>query len=162
MNQRTTKSIKRSSPGESSKGRKPSSPSGKLAAKNTGRQKKSLGNLAETAQGRARNALLIDRQLDGNPQASTLILSTAERKALKAAAHHLDPVVIIGQEGLSEAVIRETDRSLKAHALIKVRVAGDDRETRQAMLEALCETLACAPVQSIGKLLVLYRPKDYS
>ncbi|NCV32135.1 MAG: YhbY family RNA-binding protein, partial [Betaproteobacteria bacterium] len=48
------------------------------------------------------------------------------------------------------------------HALIKVRVAGDDRETRQAMLEALCETLACAPVQSIGKLLVLYRPKDYS
>ncbi|NCX44348.1 MAG: ribosome assembly RNA-binding protein YhbY, partial [Betaproteobacteria bacterium] len=86
----------------------------------------------------------------------------AERKALKAAAHHLDPVVIIGQEGLNEAVIRETDRSLKAHALIKVRVAGDDRETRQAMLEALCETLACAPVQSIGKLLVLYRPKDYS
>jgi RNA-binding protein len=125
-------------------------------------RKKTLGNQAETPQGRARNALIIDRQLDGENQGVALILSAAERKSLKAAAHHLNPVVIIGQEGLSEAVIRETDRSLRAHELIKVRVAGDDRQTRQAILEALCEALHCAAVQSIGKLLVLYRPKDYS
>ncbi|MFN5808964.1 MAG: ribosome assembly RNA-binding protein YhbY [Burkholderiales bacterium] len=105
---------------------------------------------------------MIDRQIDGQGSGVALILSAAERKSLKAAAHHLNPVVMIGQEGLSEAVIRETDRSLRALALIKVRVAGDDRQTRQAILEALCEALGCAAVQSIGKLLVLYRPKDYS
>jgi hypothetical protein len=97
-------------------------------------RKKTLGNQAETPQGRARNALIIDRQLDGENHGVALILSAAERKSLKAAAHHLNPVVIIGQEGLSEAVIRETDRSLRAHELIKVRVAGDDRQTRQAIL----------------------------
>ena len=131
-------------------------------SKSSGIRKKTLGNQAETPQGRARNALLIDRQLDGDGPGVALILSASERKSLKAAAHHLNPVVMIGQEGLSEAVIRETDRSLRAHELIKVRVAGDDRETRQAILEALCEALRCAAVQSIGKLLVLYRPKDYS
>jgi|GEM_PF-255572 len=131
-------------------------------SKSSGIRKKTLGNQAETPQGRARNALLIDRQLDGDGPGVALILSASERKSLKAAAHHLNPVVMIGQEGLSEAVISETDRSLRAHELIKVRVAGDDRETRQAILEALCEALRCAAVQSIGKLLVLYRPKDYS
>jgi len=84
-------------------------------------------------------------------------LSAAQRKALRAKAHDLDPLVRIGDAGLSEAVIRETDLALTAHGLIKVRVFGDDREARETIGQTLCERLGCALVQSIGKLLVLWR-----
>lgn len=86
-------------------------------------------------------------------------LSPAERKALRAAAHHLDPVVMVGDAGVSDAVIAEADRALKAHELIKVRVLGDDRDARAQAMNSLCERLGAAPVQSIGKLLVIYRPR---
>ncbi len=86
-------------------------------------------------------------------------LSVAERKAHRAEAHHLDPVVMIGNDGLTPAVKKETDAALNAHALIKVRVLGDDREQREAMFQELCDTLGAAPIQHIGKLLVLWRPK---
>lgn len=88
----------------------------------------------------------------------SIALSPAERKALKARAHHLDPVVLIGDAGLTPAVLREVDLALRSHELIKVRVAGDDREARLAASARICEQLAAAPVQQIGKLLVLYRP----
>ncbi len=87
-----------------------------------------------------------------------LQLTPAQRKAHRADAHHLDPVVMIGGEGLSPAVVKETDAALKAHGLIKVRVFSDERDTREAMLAALCEQLDAAPIQHIGKLLVLWRP----
>lgn len=86
-------------------------------------------------------------------------LSVAERKAHRAEAHHLDPVVMIGNDGLTPAVKKETDAALNAHGLIKVRVLGDDREQREAMYQELCDTLGAAPIQHIGKLLVLWRPK---
>jgi RNA-binding protein len=86
-------------------------------------------------------------------------LSPLERKALKARAHHLNPVVLIGDAGLTPAVMREIDAALKSHELIKVRMAGDDRDARTAAYESICAELACAPVQHIGKQLVLYRPK---
>jgi RNA-binding protein len=86
-------------------------------------------------------------------------LSVAERKEHRAEAHHLDPVVMIGSDGLTPAVIKETDAALKAHGLIKVRVLGDDREQREAMYQQLAEELNAAPIQHIGKLLVLWRPK---
>jgi RNA-binding protein len=86
-------------------------------------------------------------------------LSVAERKAHRAEAHHLDPVVMIGNEGLTAAVKKETDAALSAHGLIKVRVLGDDREARDAMFQQLCDALNAAPIQHIGKLLVLWRPK---
>jgi len=86
-------------------------------------------------------------------------LSVAERKEHRAEAHHLDPVVMIGNDGLTPAVIKETDAALKAHGLIKVRVLGDDREQREAMYRQLAEELDAAPIQHIGKLLVLWRPK---
>lgn len=86
-------------------------------------------------------------------------LSVAERKAHRAEAHHLDPVVMIGNDGLTPAVRKETDAALNAHGLIKVRVLGDDREQREAILGQLCEELNAAPIQHIGKLLVLWRPK---
>ena len=86
-------------------------------------------------------------------------LSVAERKAHRAEAHHLDPVVMIGNDGLTAAVKKETDAALSAHGLIKVRVLGDDREQREAVYQQLCEELNAAPIQHIGKLLVLWRPK---
>lgn len=85
-------------------------------------------------------------------------LSVAERKAHRAEAHHLDPVVMIGNEGLTAAVRKETDAALNAHGLIKVRVLGDDREAREAIFQQLCDQLNAAPIQHIGKLLVLWRP----
>ncbi len=84
-------------------------------------------------------------------------LSTKELLALKAQAHHLNPVVMIGQHGLTESVIKETDAALTAHELIKVRVLGDDREERVQMCAALCEAVDAQLVQHIGKLLVLWR-----
>jgi putative YhbY family RNA-binding protein len=86
-------------------------------------------------------------------------LSPVERQALKARAHHLDPVVLIGDAGLTPSVMREINVALASHELIKVRVAGDDREARQQMYQAICAELQATPVQSIGKLLVLFRPK---
>jgi RNA-binding protein len=86
-------------------------------------------------------------------------LSVAERKEHRAEAHHLDPVVMIGSDGLTPAVLKETDAALKAHGLIKVRVLGDDREQREAMYQQLADELNAAPIQHIGKLLVLWRPK---
>ena len=86
-------------------------------------------------------------------------LTPAERSALRAEAHGLNPVVMIGEAGLTETVLKEISSSLDAHGLIKVRVFGDDREARVAIYERICEELDAAPVQHIGKLLVLYRPK---
>lgn len=86
-------------------------------------------------------------------------LTIAERKAHRAEAHHLDPVVMIGNDGLTPAVLKETDAALNAHGLIKVRVLGDDREQRDAMYQQLADQLGAAPIQHIGKLLVLWRPK---
>jgi RNA-binding protein len=86
-------------------------------------------------------------------------LTIAERKAHRAEAHHLDPVVMIGNDGLTAAVKKETDAALNAHGLIKVRVLGDDRETREAIYQQLADELGAAPIQHIGKLLVLWRPK---
>jgi RNA-binding protein len=86
-------------------------------------------------------------------------LTPAERSALRAEAHGLNPVVMIGEAGLTESVMKEIASSLDAHGLIKVRVFGDDREARVAMYEQISTELNAAPVQHIGKLLVLYRPK---
>jgi len=86
-------------------------------------------------------------------------LSVQDRKVHRAEAHHLDPVVMIGNDGLTPAVKKETDAALSAHGLIKVRVLGDDREAREAMFQQLAEELNAAPIQHIGKLLVLWRPK---
>ena len=85
-------------------------------------------------------------------------LSTAQRKIHRAEAHHLDPVVMIGNDGLTPAVIKETDMALNAHGLIKIRVLGDDRQQREDIYQTLADQLGAAPIQHIGKLLVLWRP----
>ena len=86
-------------------------------------------------------------------------LSVQQRKVHRAEAHHLDPVVMIGNDGLTPNVRKEIDAALNAHGLIKVRVLGDDRVQREAMYQSLAGELDAAPIQHIGKLLVLWRPK---
>jgi putative YhbY family RNA-binding protein len=85
-------------------------------------------------------------------------LSPKERQALKARAHALRPVVLLGSSGLSRPVMIEIDRALAAHELIKVKVPSDDRSERDSVFAEIAESLSAARVQSIGKLLVLYRP----
>jgi putative YhbY family RNA-binding protein len=87
-----------------------------------------------------------------------LTLTPAERKDKRGQAHHLDPVVIIGADGLTPAVEREVDAALRSHGLIKVRMFSDTRADREAALAHLANRLHAAPVQHIGKLLVLWRP----
>ena len=86
-------------------------------------------------------------------------LTPAQRKVHRADAHHLDPIVMVGGDGLTPAVKKEAESALKAHGLIKVRVFSDDRLAREAMLRTLADELDAAPIQHIGKLLVLWRPK---
>jgi RNA-binding protein len=86
-------------------------------------------------------------------------LTPAQRKVHRAEAHHLDPVVMIGSDGLTAAIKKETDAALNAHGLIKIRVLGDDRTQREEMFQTLAEELSAAPIQHIGKLLVLWRPQ---
>src|SRR6187200_2790659 len=86
-------------------------------------------------------------------------LSPRERSALKGRAHALEPVVQVGQAGLTDAVVAETDRALAAHELIKVRVGGADREERAALIDALAIRTDAAVVQSVGKIVVLWRPR---
>jgi RNA-binding protein len=85
-------------------------------------------------------------------------LTPAQRKEKRADAHHLDPVVMIGSDGLTPAVQKEVDAALNAHGLIKVRVFSDDRTGRETIFTTLAEQLSAAPIQHIGKLLVLWRP----
>jgi RNA-binding protein len=89
---------------------------------------------------------------------TALTLTPAQRREHRAAAHHLDPVVMIGNDGLTTAVQKEVDAALNAHGLIKIRVLSGERADRDAMALQLCEALAAAAVQHIGKLLVLWRP----
>jgi RNA-binding protein len=88
----------------------------------------------------------------------TLLLTNAERKELKSRAHPLHPVVMIGGAGLTQPVLQEIDRGLASHELIKVRLAGADRERREQTAEDIAEALSCAVVQIIGNVLVLFRP----
>ncbi|MBB3255719.1 putative YhbY family RNA-binding protein [Paraburkholderia bannensis] len=89
-----------------------------------------------------------------------LTLTAEQRSELRSQAHALKPVVLIGSEGLTDAVIKEIKVHLGAHQLIKVRVFGDEREERIAIYDEICDRLNAAPVQHIGKLLVIYKPEE--
>ena len=85
-------------------------------------------------------------------------LTLAARRALRAKAHPLHPVVSIGHHGLTPAGVHEIDVNLLAHELIKVRVFGDDKSEREALLGRICDQLDAAPVQHLGKVLTIWRP----
>ena len=89
-----------------------------------------------------------------------LTLTVLQRQNLKARAHPLKPTVMIGNAGLTATVLNEIARALKSHELIKIRVMNDDREERDAMLHEICDQLNAAPVQRIGKILVVYQPQE--
>ena len=86
-------------------------------------------------------------------------LDSATRRSLRARAHHLEPVVMIGDAGLTPTVVREIDTALRAHELIKVRVLGDDRAARKALIDGISAETGAQPVQRIGKILVFYRER---
>jgi RNA-binding protein len=84
-------------------------------------------------------------------------LTPAQRQYLKGLAHSRQPVVMIGNQGLTAAVLKEVERGLDAHELIKIKAATDEPDTRRAWLEEICTATGAAPVQQIGKVLVIYR-----
>jgi len=86
-------------------------------------------------------------------------LTTRERSFLKARAHPLEPIVSIGHDGLTDAVLKEIDRALTAHELIKVRANAGDRAVLRALLDTICERTGAEAVQQVGKVLVLWRPR---
>jgi RNA-binding protein len=88
------------------------------------------------------------------------MLSPAERKELKARAHKLEPVVLIGAKGLTDEVVKEVDLALKAQELVKVRAPGLERDARAVAFQALCERTGAEAVQEIGKVCVIYRKRD--
>jgi putative YhbY family RNA-binding protein len=88
-----------------------------------------------------------------------LNVSSDQRAELRSQAHALKPVVLVGAEGLTDAVLSEIKVHLGAHQLIKIRVFGDEREARLAIYEQICDQLNAAPIQHIGKLLVIWKPE---
>jgi len=88
------------------------------------------------------------------------ILSTKQKQFLKGLAHHLSPVVMLGGNGLTEGVLAEIDNALNHHELIKVKIAGADRETKQLIIDAIVRETKSSNVQTIGHILVLYRSSE--
>ena len=88
------------------------------------------------------------------------MLTPAERKALKARAHKLEPVVQLGAKGLTDEVIAEVDRALRAHELIKVRAGDLDRDQRDKALDSICRSTHAEGVQHVGKVFVLFRKNE--
>ena len=87
-------------------------------------------------------------------------LSIQERKRLRRIGHALNPVVMLGNDGLSEGVLEEARRALNDHELIKAKVLGEDREARQQLIEALAEQTGAQIVQKIGKIVLLFKKAD--
>lgn len=86
-------------------------------------------------------------------------LSARERSHLKGRAHALEPVVYIGSAGVTEAVIAEIEKALTAHELIKVRAGAQERDERREVLDTICARTGAASVQTVGKVMVLWRPR---
>ena len=89
-----------------------------------------------------------------------MTLSTKQKQYSKGMAHHLNPVVMLGGNGLTEGVLAEIDNALSHHELIKVKVAGADRETKQLIIDAIIRETQAEAVQTIGHVVVLYRESE--
>jgi RNA-binding protein len=87
-------------------------------------------------------------------------VNTKQISHLRSLAHKLNPVVMIGNNGLTESVLQEIENSLNAHELIKIKVLGDNRELRVSMLKEICEKTGAVNVHHIGKQLVIYRQAE--
>ena len=89
-----------------------------------------------------------------------MALTSKQRKYLKGLAHAFEPIVRVGQRGVTAAVVEETKKSLFAHELIKVRIDADEPAERRKLAQALAEAAAAEIVGTIGKLAILYRARD--
>ena len=87
-------------------------------------------------------------------------LTSTQRQYLKSLAHRLRPVVMVGNQGLTAAVLKEIEHSIAAHELIKIKTATDDIDTRKAWVDEICKSANARQVQQIGKILVIYRPAN--
>lgn len=76
---------------------------------------------------------------------------------LRSLAHTLNPVVRIGNKGLTASVIKEIDLSLHAHELIKIKIQNDDKSVRESMLSEICEALKATAIHHIGLQIIVYR-----
>lgn len=85
------------------------------------------------------------------------MLTSAQRKHLKALAHKRKPVVLVGNAGVTDAVVKETERALERHELLKVRLPAVERDERGEMAQKLSEAAGAELVQEIGRVAVLYR-----
>lgn len=90
----------------------------------------------------------------------SLTLTIKQKQFLKSLAHHLSPVVMLGGNGLTEGVLAEIDNALDHHELIKVKIAGADRDTKQLIIDAIVRETKAVNVQTIGHVLVLYRQSE--
>jgi len=88
-----------------------------------------------------------------------MALSNTEIKALKTRAHHLKPVIRIGQKGITENLIQETEHALDIHELIKLHIAEDDRDVRKAAAQTVATRTGAEIITSIGKTCTLYRKR---
>ncbi len=86
-----------------------------------------------------------------------MTLSKPQLKHLVNLAHHLKPVIMVGQHGVTESLLNELNIALEHHELVKIKIAGEDRDSRKAMIEQLCEASAAQKIQSIGKTLTLFK-----
>lgn len=84
-------------------------------------------------------------------------LARSQIKHLVSLAHHLKPVIMVGQHGVTENLLKELDIALDHHELVKIKIAGEDRDSRQQMIQQLCEASGAQTVQAIGKTLTLFR-----
>lgn len=82
------------------------------------------------------------------------------KRQLKAKAHSLHPIVMIGAKGLTEPVIQETDNALSVHELIKIKVSADNRQDKITMVQTICDRLKADCVSIIGHIAILYRLKE--
>jgi RNA-binding protein len=86
-----------------------------------------------------------------------LTLNNSQKRYLKALAHHRKPVVIVGESGLTKAVLHEVCLALDHHELVKIRINAQDREAREAIIMEICETAAAVLVQRIGHIATFFR-----
>jgi RNA-binding protein len=86
-------------------------------------------------------------------------LTNKERAHLKARAHALEPVVHVGNAGVTDTLVAEVDRALTAHELIKVKIGTDDRANRVAIGDAICARTSATAVHRVGKVIILWRPR---
>lgn len=87
-------------------------------------------------------------------------ISNQERKRLRQIGHALNPVVMLGSQGLTEGVLEEAKRALNDHELIKVKVTGEDREVRAALIDELANATESQIVQRIGKTVLIYKKAE--